>query len=229
MKRLDGCSWVFGWPLSLFLYRSSTRPFFSTFVTGIGNRRVRRNSLTAQRQNQRTNEVAIQAFLYVAAFCGTIIWMLILIILESISFNASHEGTLFPILVLNGLLVPSTGFFNLCILRPRYLKTRTTFPRETRLWATDESALWPQTRNDGVSDDGGSSSHALGVFRLGSLRKFYMDSAAVPSSSLANSPPSDPSTMMDQSSMTVCVGKENLQGTKIGHVDTDAKAQLEVP
>jgi hypothetical protein len=76
---------------------------------------------------------------------------------------------------------------------------------------------------------GGSSSHALGVFRLGSLRKFYKDSAAVPSSSLANSPPSDPSTMMDQSSMRFCVGKENPQGTKVGHVDTDAKAQLEVP
>jgi hypothetical protein len=79
------------------------------------NRRVRRNSLSSERQAQRTNEVALQAFLYVAGFGGTFVWVFILKILEILSFNESDHNAIFPILVLHSLFIPLAGFFNLCI------------------------------------------------------------------------------------------------------------------
>jgi hypothetical protein len=93
--------------------------------------RCRRGSMRAERQTKRINDVAVQAFLYVAAFVGTFIWNEILRIMESRSYDAQDEARLFPIMVLQGLLAPATCIFNLCIyLRPRYVKTRSDFPDE---------------------------------------------------------------------------------------------------
>jgi hypothetical protein len=92
--------------------------------------------MTSERQAQRTNEVAVQAFLYVAAFFGTFVWIFALKILDSLAFDALDSGTFYPLMVLHSLFMPSAGLFNLCIyLRPRYLKTCKNFPAETRIWA----------------------------------------------------------------------------------------------
>lgn len=89
-----------------------------------------------QLQTKRTNDVALQCFLYVAAFVGTFFWTMVLKFMDSREYNASHEAKLFPLRVLNGLLPPSTGFWNLCIyLRPGYAKTRSDFPDESNFWA----------------------------------------------------------------------------------------------
>jgi hypothetical protein len=96
-----------------------------------------RRSFSGQQQAKRTRDVAVQAFLYVGAYIGTFVWAWALKFVESMGYyDARNEAKLFPLMVLSGLLVPSTGFFNLCIyVRPRYLKTRSHFPHESIPWA----------------------------------------------------------------------------------------------
>jgi hypothetical protein len=87
-------------------------------------------------QTKRIRAVATQAFLYVAAFLMTYLWGVVLKIMESGSYDAQDEANLFPILVLQAIMLPLTGFLNLCIyVRPRYLRCRSDFPLESRCWA----------------------------------------------------------------------------------------------
>jgi Serpentine type 7TM GPCR chemoreceptor Srv len=129
--------WIFGGALLSFVMLSLVVINFVIFwYVRQRNRRVRRNSLSSERQTQRTSEVAVQAFLYVAAFWATFVWIFALKMLDSLSFDALDIRTFYPLMVLHSLFMPSAGLFNLCIyLRPRYLKTRANFPAETRVWA----------------------------------------------------------------------------------------------
>jgi hypothetical protein len=133
------------------------------------NRRVRRNSLSSERQNKRINQVAVQASLYVSAFGATFIWTFVSKVMETQSFT---EADAFPILVINCLLVPFTGFFNLCIyLRPRFKKTREDFPTETVVWAVKRALYGESIPPSGsssrcLSQDMGTSSRLnLDVFQ----------------------------------------------------------------
>jgi hypothetical protein len=191
------------------------------------NRRVRRNSLSSERQAQRTKEVALQAFLYVAGFGGTFVWVVILKILEILSFNESDHKAIFPILVLHSLFIPLAGFFNLCIyLRPRYMKTRADYPTETRIWAV-KRALYgesvPPTGNDCGLDDSERSSSALGAFRIGSLRKLRTVSSAVvvANSSLEHAQQSScPAELLDRSSLSFCHCQEDRLKTEVKSTGT---------
>lgn len=56
--------------------------------------------------------------------------------MESGSYDAQYEANLFSIFVLQAIMLPLTGFLNLCIyVRPRYLRCRSDFPLESRWWA----------------------------------------------------------------------------------------------
>lgn len=96
--------------------------------------RSSRRSMNAQSQTDRVQQVATQAILYVTAFTGTFIWTIVLRVAESMELY--DEQSLFPLLVIQGALVPSTGLFNLIIyLRPTYRRTRLSYPLESRIWA----------------------------------------------------------------------------------------------
>lgn len=87
-------------------------------------------------QTRRVRAVATQAFLYVGSFVTAYVWTAILRIMESLEFDAEDEASIFPILVLQALFVPIQGFFNLLVyVRPRYLRARVDFPKESRYWA----------------------------------------------------------------------------------------------
>lgn len=122
--------------------------------------RGRRHSIQSDRQTKRIQAVATQAFLYVAAFFGTFVWNVTLRIMESRYYDAQDQATFFPLLVVQAVLVPSTGVFNLCIyLRPRYLKTRTDCPAESRLWAVrralyGEAVIRPSANNNNDTGSG---------------------------------------------------------------------------
>jgi Serpentine type 7TM GPCR chemoreceptor Srv len=141
--------------------------------------RTMRSSLSTEQQTKRTKEVAIQAFLYVSAFIATFVWTLVLKVLETQSYDGSDEGVLFPVMVLNALLLPSAGIFNLCIyLRPRYVKTRSDFPDETALWAV-KRALYgesiPPTASSGTSTQDKGSSSTFDAFRDRPSESFALD------------------------------------------------------
>jgi hypothetical protein len=96
----------------------------------------------------------------VAAFCGTFLWIFAIKILENLSFNESDHSTLFSLMVLHSLIIPSAGFFNLYIyLRPRY---PANFPKETRMWAVRRALYGESCRSELAPDDGRPSSSAFG-------------------------------------------------------------------
>lgn len=70
---------------------------------------------------ERIRAVGTQSFLYVAAFAVCQTPSLALRIMESLHWDAEDEYQLFPLLVVNSLLLPSLGFFNCLIyVRPSY-------------------------------------------------------------------------------------------------------------
>jgi hypothetical protein len=223
--------WIFGGALLSFVMLSLVVINIVIFWhVRYRNRRMRRNSMSSERQVQRTNEVAIQAFLYVAAFCGTFIWIFALKILDSLSFDALDSGTFYPLMVLHSLFMPSAGLFNLCIyLRPRYLRTRLNFPAETRMWAV-RRALYGEAispcQNDDMPNNGEPSSSTLCAFRVGSLRKLFNVSAAAPNS-MENGPHSSPSLTQDPSSSSFGRCQESCLYTE-GHVEAEVNKPSEV-
>ena len=110
----------------------------SCFVYRTTNRAKRRYSFRSTRVNaglERTKAVAVQAFLYVAAFLVTYAWTVVLRFIEAYTLMSRDEAKLFPILVLQSTFAPMLGVFNLFIyIRPRYLHRRLRFPKEPRLW-----------------------------------------------------------------------------------------------
>lgn len=86
---------------------------------------------------QRIHAVAIQGFLYVLVFFVLQTPTFILRVLESQNGTyPEDEAKIFPILLLQNILWPMQGFFNLLIyIRPSYKRARADFPNESRLWA----------------------------------------------------------------------------------------------
>jgi hypothetical protein len=133
--------WVFGGlPIALILLCiAMNNCVIYLYVRRTINRGRRRSSFVTTGQDSQTKRiraVATQAFLYVGAFLMTYLWGVVLKIMESGSYDAQDEATVFPILVLQATMLPLTGFFNLCIyVRPRYMRCRSDFPLESRWWA----------------------------------------------------------------------------------------------
>lgn len=102
-----------------------------------------RSSASGDRQAKRKRAVAVQAFLYVAAYFFTMTWAVIVRILESNSPKEEDEtGRYFPLLVLTNIFTPLQGFFNLFVYsRPRYLRFRKENPDKPRLWALHRSVF----------------------------------------------------------------------------------------
>jgi len=88
-------------------------------------------------------EVATQGMLYVAAWLLTIFPALLLSILDAaVDIDESDQSRLFPLLVLNSLLLPLQGFSNVFIyVRPSYRRFRSKNP-EKPAWFVLKQALF---------------------------------------------------------------------------------------
>jgi len=87
--------------------------------------------------------VATQASLYVAGFLICYVPSLTLRIMEgSTYYDAEDEHTIFPLLVLQALLLPLQGLFNCLIyVRPSYTRSRHQYPEENMLWTFRRALL----------------------------------------------------------------------------------------
>lgn len=100
------------------------------------------SALNQEQQSEKIQQVAIQAFLYVAAFLGTYTWTSALRILEKEGYIRDDESRLFPLLLAQAILVPSTGIFNLMIyLRRKYVLTRKKHPYASRVRALQAAMM----------------------------------------------------------------------------------------
>jgi hypothetical protein len=96
-------------------------------------RKTYKVAMNQEQQSERIQQVAVQAFLYVAAYLGTYSWSVALRVLESKGFTGNDEAKLFPLLLLQALFIPSTGIFNLMIfLRRKYMLSRKNNPLGSR-------------------------------------------------------------------------------------------------
>lgn len=60
---------------------------------------------------------------------------MVLRIMEGQNYDAEDEDTLFPLLIIQSLTLPSQGFFNLLVyIRPSYLRCRKEFPEASYFW-----------------------------------------------------------------------------------------------
>uniref|UniRef100_A0A7S3PAK5 G-protein coupled receptors family 2 profile 2 domain-containing protein n=1 Tax=Amphora coffeiformis TaxID=265554 RepID=A0A7S3PAK5_9STRA len=99
------------------------------------------NNSNSDNQLRRMRQVAIQGFFYVAAFWMTGIFSALVRIVEGYDLAADESGV-YPLLFLQAVWAPSTGFFNMVVyFRPRYLRCRQNFPYESRWWACQRTVL----------------------------------------------------------------------------------------
>jgi hypothetical protein len=93
-----------------------------------------------QHQSRRINAVATQAMLYVVSFMVAYIWAFAVRVLESFGWDASEESRIFPLLLLQSILLPLQGVFNLLIYtRPNYVRVRQEHKERSRLWALQKT------------------------------------------------------------------------------------------
>jgi len=87
-------------------------------------------------QRRLTKEVAIQSLLYVTAYLLTIVPAILLSVLDAaIAYNEEDQGSLYPLLILNSMLLPLQGFFNVFIyVKPSYSRFRNKHPEEPILF-----------------------------------------------------------------------------------------------
>ena len=87
-------------------------------------------SLTQSRQSQRRiKETRIQAFLYIAAFFATYVFVEISTLLAPTPATKQHRNFYFPVVALMKIFLPLQGFWNCFIyIRPRYAAIRLRHP-----------------------------------------------------------------------------------------------------
>jgi len=110
------------------------------FVRKTASRATRRESFHRSNidcpQVANTKAAATQAFLYVGSFVLTYLWSTILRFMESFDILINDEAALFPLLVLQAVFLPMLGVFTLLVfVRPQYLRCRSRYPEETRIWS----------------------------------------------------------------------------------------------
>lgn len=93
----------------------------------------RRKSAVARSLEERlTREVAVQGLLYVTTFILTITPGFVLSLLEGLGYEEGSQGRLYPLLVVNSILLPLQGLFNVFIYtKPSYSRFRTQYPDES--------------------------------------------------------------------------------------------------
>eukprot|EP00980_Cylindrotheca_fusiformis_P011759 scaffold2799_cov117-Cylindrotheca_fusiformis.AAC.6 len=99
-----------------------------------------------QEQLRRLRLVSSQALLFVASYVMVSIWRGILSGFEGTAETHDEKHALlvriYPIMVLHSIFAPLQGFFNLLVyIRPKYLKWRHVYPRETKMWAVRRAVL----------------------------------------------------------------------------------------
>ncbi len=94
-------------------------------------------------QTRLSKEAAMQGFLYVTTFLITILPAFTIQILDgSFGYDESDQGRVYPLLVLNSILLPLQGFFNVFIyVRPSYSRFSTANP-EKSTWFILKQALF---------------------------------------------------------------------------------------
>jgi len=101
---------------------------------GNGTSRSSRTKLSRQLlQRKLIEETATQGFLYVFFFLLTLTPLIVLVVLGGFyGTDESDKAKLYPLLVLNSLLAPLQGFFNVFIyVRPTYTRFRAMNPNES--------------------------------------------------------------------------------------------------
>lgn len=151
--------------------------------------RASRHHVTSDAQLARQRAVAVQAFLYVAAFLFPWVWSVTLRI-ASMGRDEEDEGTLYHLILCQAIFAPLQGVFNLLVaIHPKYMTVRHDYPLESRFWcfrralygdsvAQVYSGFQPRlngerTFAEGLSDGdllvGSTSSLSPTKFRKGSL------------------------------------------------------------
>ena len=106
------------------------------------------NRLSEERKiihEKLVRETAIQGFLYVASFVLTQTPLVILVLLDgAFPYDVEDRPQLYWLLVLNSMLCPLQGFFNVFIyVRPTYTRFRAANP-ESPIWLVAKQALFDQ-------------------------------------------------------------------------------------
>jgi hypothetical protein len=101
--------------------------------------------LDRARQHERhIREVATQGFLYVVTFFCTYTPSQILRGIEAYTPLPVSESPIFTLLLLNSILLPLQGFFNMFVYnRPNYTRIRMAYPELSALWAIQMACLDP--------------------------------------------------------------------------------------
>jgi hypothetical protein len=107
-------------------------------------------------QLRRLRLVSSQAFLFVANYALVVTWGGLMAIAEGKADSKDEELSMlvkiYPIMVLNAFFEPLQGFLNLLVyIRPKYLKWRHEYPRETRWWTVRRAIFGEdiQPQNEG--------------------------------------------------------------------------------
>lgn len=101
-----------------------------------------RQSERAARQRSQIREVATQGFLYVGTFVMAYTPAIVLRGVEGYSDGTVDEGPIYPLLVLNSLLLPLQGFFNMFVYnRLYYARVRAANPEMSILQAVRKTCL----------------------------------------------------------------------------------------
>lgn len=81
-------------------------------------------------QKQLKNEAATQGFLYVGSFFVTVTPLFTIQVLGgALGYTKEDQGEIYPLLVLNSMVLPLQGFFNVYVyLRPMYTRFRAVNP-----------------------------------------------------------------------------------------------------
>jgi len=94
-------------------------------------------------QKRLKREAATQGFLYVASFLMTSTPIFVIQVLGgSFGYGPEDQGKIYPLLILNALLLPLQGFFNVFIyVRPTYTRFKAANPNEAA-WSILKRALF---------------------------------------------------------------------------------------
>ncbi|CAJ1970412.1 unnamed protein product [Cylindrotheca closterium] len=103
-------------------------------------------------QMRRLQLVSSQAFLFVLSYALCNSWMGLQMIAEGVTPEKDEPklmNDIYGLMVLNAIFAPLQGFLNMLVfMRPKYVKARHQFPRETRAWAFRRAVL-----GDGVGPE----------------------------------------------------------------------------
>ena len=110
-------------------------------------------------QRQLTKEAATQGLLYVVSFLLTATPVFVIQVLDgSFAFEEDDQGRIYPLLVMNAMLMPLQGFFNVFIyVRPTYSRFRAANADKSR-WNVLKQALFDPNIPKMTSAARGSSS-----------------------------------------------------------------------